>query len=133
MALLVRRSLLLVVSLCALWAAPFAAAAAPAKPSLSSWAKAKHAKALAPAKTAPPRSPARSKSGGRTVSGKVALFGFKGDGAARVQQAVVSTLRTRGLQVTTGLRPVDTAEQYREMAATLRLAAYIDGSVGASG
>ena len=61
------------------------------------------------------------------------MFGFTGDGAARVQQVVVSTLRTRGLQVTTSLRPVDSAEQYREMAATLRLAAYIDGTVGAAG
>ena len=61
------------------------------------------------------------------------MFGFTGDGAARVQQVVVSTLRTRGLQVTTSLRPVDSAEQYREMAATLRLAAYIDGTVGGAG
>ena len=61
------------------------------------------------------------------------MFGFTGDGAARVQQVVVSTLRTRGLQVTTSLRPVDSAEQYREMAATLRLAAYIDGTVGGDG
>src|SRR4029079_4971991 len=74
-----------------------------------------------------------SKSSGPPVSGKVAVFGFKGEGAARVQQVVVSTLRTRGLQVTTGLRPVDSAGQYREMAATLRLAAYIDGSVGGDG
>jgi len=133
MEVLARRSLLLVVSFCALWAAPPSAAAAPSKPSLSSWAKAKHAKALAPTKAPPPRSPARSKAAGPTVSGKLAVFGFKGEGAARVQQAVVSTLRTRGLQVTTSLRPVDTAEQYREMAATLRLAAYIDGSVGAAG
>ena len=133
MGVLVRRSLLLVVSSCALWAAPLSAAAAPSKPLLSSWAKAKHAKALAPANAPPPRSPARSKSAGPSVSGKLAVFGFKGDGAARVQQAVVSTLRTRGLQVTTSLRPVDTAEQYREMAATLRLAAYIDGSVAPAG
>jgi hypothetical protein len=67
------------------------------------------------------------------VSGKVAVFGFTGEGAGRVQQAVVSTLRTRGLQVTTSLRPVDTAEQYREMAATLRLAAYIEGTVDGDG
>jgi len=71
-----------------------------------------------------------SKSDGPPVSGKVAVFGFTGEGAGRVQQAVVSSLRTRGLQVTTSLRPVDSAQQYREMAATLRLAAYIDGTVG---
>ena len=91
----------------------------------------------------PPPAPARdrrsagsrskTKSDGPSVNGKVAVFGFKGDGAARVQQVVVTTLRTRGLQVTTSLRPVDSAEQYREMAATLRLAAYIDGTVGDAG
>ena len=115
-------------------------AAAPPKPSLSSWTKAKHAKVLEPSKAPPPPSPAppagsrsKTKSDGPTVSGKVAVFGFTGDGAARVQQVVVSTLRTRGLQVTTSLRPVDSAEQYREMAATLRLAAYIDGTVAGSG
>ena len=67
------------------------------------------------------------------MSGKVAVFGFTGEGAARVQQVVISTLRTRGLQVTTSLRPVDSAEQYREMAGALRLAAYIDGTVGDDG
>lgn len=122
---------------------PRSGAAAPAK---SAWAKAKNAKVLTPAK-APPRAPApasksatasaggksKGKSDGPTVSGKVAVFGFTGEGASRVQQVVVSTLRTRGLQVTTGLRPVDSADQYREMAATLRLAAYIDGNVGGDG
>jgi len=67
------------------------------------------------------------------VAGKVAVLGFSGEGGARVQQVVVSTLRGRGLHVTTGLRPVDSAEQYREMAATLQLAAYIDGSVDGGG
>lgn len=145
---LLRPSLLLVPSglAFAVWVAPLSGAAAPSKPSLSSWTKAKHAKVLEPSKAPPPPPPAaaaratgngtKSKSGkpdGPTVSGKVAVFGFTGEGAGRVQQAVVSTLRTRGLQVTTGLRPVDSAEQYREMAATLRLAAYIDGSVGGDG
>lgn len=80
-----------------------------------------------------PRSKAKAKSDGTAVNGKVAVFGFTGDGAERVQQVVVSTLRTRGLEVTTTLRPVDSAEQYREMAAALRLAAYIDGTVGGAG
>ena len=78
-------------------------------------------------------SKSKSKSEGPGINGKVAVFGFTGEGAARVQQVVVSTLRTRGLQVTTTLRPVDSAEQYREMAATLQLAAYIDGTVGGAG
>ena len=146
---MLRASLRLVISALVVCAIPLSGVAAPSKPSLSSWTKAKHAKVLTPSKAPPPPPPApaprsasasadtRSKSKGKAdgpnVSGKVAVLGFTGDGAARVQQVVVSTLRTRGLQVTTGLRPVDSAGQYREMAATLRLAAYIDGSVGGDG
>jgi hypothetical protein len=131
------------------WVVPLAGVAAPpsSKPSLADWTKAKHGKVLVPAKAPPPAPAPRpapasvaaaskskpAKADGPAVSGKVAVFGFKGEGAARVQQAVVSTLRTRGLQVTTELRPVDSAEQYREMAATLGLAAYIDGKVGGQG
>jgi hypothetical protein len=44
-----------------------------------------------------------------------------------VQQQVVSSLRAKGLKVITNLRPVDSAEQYREMAVTLNLVAYVDG------
>ena len=145
---MLRPSLLLVCFALALavWVVPLSGAATPSKPSLSSWTKAKHAKVLEPTKAPPPPAPApppaaasagarsKAKSGaGPAVSGKVAVFGFTGDGAARVQQVVVSTLRTRGLQVTTSLRPVDSAEQFREMAATLRLAAYIEGTVGGDG
>jgi hypothetical protein len=132
---LARRSLLLVV---AVWLVPLLGADAKPKAPPSGWAKIKRAKVLVPAK-APPAGPAAASAGakakpdGPTVSGKVAVFGFTGDGAARVQQVVVSTLRTRGLQVTTSLRPVDSAEQYREMAAALRLAAYIDGTVEGAG
>jgi hypothetical protein len=132
----------------AVWVFPLAGVAAPAKSSLSSWTKAKHSKVLVPAKVSPrapavrpatasagPRSKSKpkSKSDGPAVTGKVAVFGFTGEDAERVQQVVVSTLRTRGLDVTTTLRPVDSAEQYREMAATLQLAAYIDGSVRGAG
>jgi hypothetical protein len=59
--------------------------------------------------------------------GKFAVFTFEGEGAHRVQQQVVSSLRARGLKVITNLRPLDSAEQYREMAATLNLVAYLDG------
>jgi hypothetical protein len=155
MGVLLRRSLLLVLSMFAVGVVPLSAGVARAKPSLSSWTKAKHAKVLEPAKTpapapaplppapapAPVSRPAAASAGGKSksksegppVSGKVAVFGFTGEGAGRVQQVVVSTLRTRGLQVTTSLRPVDSADQFREMAATLRLAAYIEGTVGGDG
>ncbi len=59
--------------------------------------------------------------------GKFAVFTFAGEGAHRVQQQVVSSLRAKGLKVITNLRPVDSAEQYREMAVTLNLVAYLDG------
>jgi hypothetical protein len=86
-----------------------------------------------------PESPAASKTksegatGGGGGGGRIAVLSFTGEGAARVQQVVVNTLRMRGLQVMTSLRPVDSAEQYRDMAATLGLAAYIDGKVGSGG
>jgi hypothetical protein len=59
--------------------------------------------------------------------GKFVVFTFAGEGAHRVQQQVVSLLRAKGLKVITNLRPVDSAEQYREMAVTLNLVAYLDG------
>jgi hypothetical protein len=145
---LLRLSLLL---LFAVWAMPRVGVAGSSKSSLSSWTKAKHGKVLTPAKVPPAsaRRPAavghskakaegptvagKVKAEGPTVNGKVAVFGFTGEDGDRVQKVVVSTLRTRGFDVMTSLRPVDSAEQYREMAATLQLAAYIDGSVGGAG
>jgi hypothetical protein len=59
--------------------------------------------------------------------GKFAVFTFAGEGGHRVQQQVVTSLRAKGLKVITNLRPVDSAEQYREMAVTLNLVAYLDG------
>ena len=59
--------------------------------------------------------------------GKFVVFTFAGEGGHRVQQQVVSALRAKGLKVITNLRPVDSAEQYREMAVTLNLVAYVDG------
>jgi hypothetical protein len=65
----------------------------------------------------------------------VAVFVFKGDDAAseRVRAQVVRALRARGLKVVTTLRPVDSAEQFREMAVTLNLAVYVDGEVNEDG
>ena len=62
-----------------------------------------------------------------TPQGKFAVFTFAGEGGHRVQQQVVTSLRAKGLKVITNLRPVDSAEQYREMAVTLNLVAYLDG------
>lgn len=65
--------------------------------------------------------------------GKVAVFAFEGDGASAVQRQVIAALKAKGLKIHTGLRPVDSAEQYREMAVTLNLVAYIDGEASADG
>ncbi len=59
--------------------------------------------------------------------GKFVVFTFAGEGGHLVQRQVVNTLRAKGLKVITNIRPVDSAEQYREMAVTLNLVAYVDG------
>jgi hypothetical protein len=84
----------------------------------------KAAKVVAEVKPPPP--PTRA-------SGKVAVFLFDGDGAAPLRARVVRLLRARGLKVTTTLRPLDSAEQYREMADTLSLAAFVDGEASEDG
>jgi hypothetical protein len=65
----------------------------------------------------------------QNTRGRVAVFGFRGEGGAPVHAQVVRLLRKRGFDVTTTLRPVDSPEQYRDMAALLGLAAYVDGDV----
>lgn len=65
--------------------------------------------------------------------GKFVVFTFEGEGAHRVQQQVVSSLRAKGLKVITNLRPLDSAEQYREMAATMNFVAYVDGEYSGDG
>jgi len=65
--------------------------------------------------------------------GKLAVFPFAGEGGQRLQQQVVSSLRAKGLKVITNIRPVDSAEQYREMAVTLDLVAYVDGEYAGDG
>jgi hypothetical protein len=59
------------------------------------------------------------------------VFPFEGEtrAAAAVQRQVIATLKAKGLKVTTGLRPVDSAEQYREMSMTLGFVAFVDGDV----
>ncbi len=64
---------------------------------------------------------------------KVAVMGFAGDGAESVRRQVLRVLRAKGLKVNAGLRPVDSAEQYREMASALNLVAYVHGEVSGDG
>lgn len=65
--------------------------------------------------------------------GKVAVMAFDGDGANPLRARVVRLLRAKGLQVVTTLRPVDTPEQYRELANTLVLVAFLDGEASEDG
>jgi hypothetical protein len=65
---------------------------------------------------------------------KIAVFVFKGDDVYQpMRAAVVRLLRRRGLSVTTTLRPVDSAAQYREMSYALNLAVYVEGEVSGEG
>jgi hypothetical protein len=64
---------------------------------------------------------------------KVAVMAFSGDGAEAVRRQVLRVLRAKGLRVNAGLRPVDSAEQYREMASALGLRAYVHGEVNGDG
>jgi hypothetical protein len=71
---------------------------------------------------------------GARSNGKVAVFAFTGDDVYEpVRAAVVRLLRRRGLNVTTTLRPVDSAAQYREMSQSMDLAVYVDGDVSGEG
>jgi hypothetical protein len=64
---------------------------------------------------------------------KVAMFAFTGDDAEPVRRQVMHLLKSKGMKIVPSLRPVDTAEQYREMSVTLNLVAYIDGEVTIDG
>jgi len=65
--------------------------------------------------------------------GKLVVFPFAGEGGQRVQQQVMSVLRAKGMKLISNLRPVDSAEQYREMAMTLNLVGYVDGEYAGEG
>jgi hypothetical protein len=60
--------------------------------------------------------------------GKIVVFPIKDDDDRAVSAQIERLLRARGLEVVTGVRKVDTPEQYREMAGTLGLVAYVDGT-----
>ena len=92
-----------------------------------------HPKAKAKTKTTP-RCGAAAKEEPISVAGaKVAMFAFSGDDFEPVQRQVQRLFRAKGIKVNTGLRPVDSAEQYRELAVTLNLIAYVDGEVSVDG
>jgi len=60
--------------------------------------------------------------------GRIVIFPFPGDDGTLTTQ-VSQLLAARGLEVLTDVKPVDTAEQYRDLATTLHLAAYVEGDL----
>src|SRR5437763_13903488 len=48
------------------------------------------------------------------AGGKVAMFAFTGDDAEPIRRQVTHLLKSKGMKIVTSLRPVDSAEQYRE-------------------
>lgn len=122
--------------LLALVALAVALATAPAVEAAPRRAKS-HAKASAKAKPpsrAATRAEARGKAkaaaqGAAVAAGKVAVFAFAGEDTYSVRDHVIQALSDRGMKVETGVPPVDTAEQYRDMGAVMDLAAYVHGHV----
>jgi hypothetical protein len=91
------------------------------------------ASAVAATAQAAPKKQSRSARSEPAESGprlsKVAVFAFDGDEATNVRKHVVMALANQGLKVDTSLRPVQTAEEFRDMGATLDLAAYVHGRI----
>jgi hypothetical protein len=103
---------------------------------LAAGAAGKHASPHAKAKAKPTAKncPAPKEEAPIVVAGgKVAVLSFSGDDAEPVRRQVMHLLKSKGMKVMTNLRPVDSAEQYREMAVTLNLVAYVDGEVTIEG
>jgi hypothetical protein len=71
---------------------------------------------------------ARTESSAIAVS-KAAVFVFDGDETEPLRKQVIRLLKVNGMRVNTDLRPPDTAEQFRDMAAALNLAIYVHGRV----
>jgi hypothetical protein len=63
------------------------------------------------------------------AAGKAAVFVFDGDDAGPLRLHVIRQLKANGMRVQSDLRPPDTAEQFRDMAAALDLAIYVHGRV----
>ncbi|HMC93138.1 MAG TPA: hypothetical protein VKO16_00055, partial [Polyangia bacterium] len=56
-----------------------------------------------------------------------------GGDAEPIRRQIQHLFKSKGIKINTALRPVDSAEQYREMAVTLNLIAYVDGEVEIDG
>jgi hypothetical protein len=109
-------------SLAATLAATLAMAAALAPPAQARGAGRRSSKAKAPAAKKAARSKVLP-----NQDGKVAVFPVKYDDDNSFQAQVARILRAKGLEVSTDVRRVDTAEQFRELSTALGFAGYVDG------
>jgi len=112
-------------------AAPQSKATKPSRARTRAAAKKKPSKRVsARAAAAKARAEARAKAEAEAIAaGKAAVFVFDGDETDPVRRRVIRVLQGNGMRVQTDLRPADTAEQFRDMAAALNLALYVHGRV----
>jgi TolB-like protein len=61
--------------------------------------------------------------------GKIVVFPFRDDEDNSFSAQAERLLKGHGLEIVTGLRRVDTAENYREIANTMGIVAFIDGNI----
>ena len=61
--------------------------------------------------------------------GKIVVFPFRDDEDNSFSAQVERLLKGHGLDIVTGVRRVDTAENYREIAGTMGIVAFVDGNV----
>jgi hypothetical protein len=87
--------------------------------------------AIVPARASVAATRGRAAKGGARTSGrlegKVAIFPLKWDDDRTIYVQLERILRAKGLEVVNGVRPVDTPEQYRELATAMGLAAFVGG------
>jgi len=61
--------------------------------------------------------------------GKIVVFHFRNDDDGALSMQVGQLLQARGLEVVPDVRPVDTAEQFRDVATHLDLVGYVEGDL----
>jgi TolB-like protein len=96
---------------------------------LPSTAHARRAKAKAKAKAASGSVHKRAPKILPNQEGKIVVFPFRDDEDNGFSAQVERLLKARGLDIVTGVRRVDTAENYREIATTMGIVAFVDGSL----
>jgi len=61
--------------------------------------------------------------------GKIVVFSFRNDDDGALSMQVGQLLQARGLELVPDVRPVDTAEQFRDVATHLDLVGYVEGNL----